>query len=226
MRLQHRIAIAPLSRHQAHDDHVPTPVMEEYYSQRASVPGTLIVEESAFISAAQAGTHTNAPGLYNDAQVAAWRKITDKVHAHGSYMVAQLLAAGRSAEVDVAARDGITITGPSAIRQDDNHAVPVALSVAEIKQTVQDYAEAARNTIRAGFDAVEIHAGYGYLIDQFLQDPANQRTDEYGGSVENRARFAVEVVTAVVQAVGAENTAVRMSPWSRVAGMRMEDPVA
>ncbi|RAO72416.1 uncharacterized protein BHQ10_008428 [Talaromyces amestolkiae] len=224
MLLQHRIAMAPVSRYRADEDHIPTPMMQEYYGQRAKVPGTLIIGESTFISPEQGG-YANAPGIYNEKQVEAWRKVTDEVHMHGSYIVAQLLAVGRSADINIAAREGITITSSSSIRQDDDHAVPVSLSVPQIQETIRSYVSAAENAIRAGFDAVEIHGGYGYLIDQFLQDTANQRTDEYGGSIENRSRFAIEVVSAVVEAIGAERTALRLSPWSRVAGMGMADPV-
>lgn len=167
MLLQHRIAMAPLSCYRADEDHIPTPMMQEYYGQRARVPGTLIIGESTFISPEQGG-YANAPGIYNEKQIEAWRKVTDEVHMHGSYIVAQLLAVGRSADIDVAAREGITISSSSSISQDDDHAVPVSLSVPQIQETIRSYVSAAKNAIRAGFDAVEIHGGYGYLIDQFL----------------------------------------------------------
>jgi NADPH2 dehydrogenase len=216
--------MAPVSRYRADENHIPTPIMQEYYGQRARVPGTLIIGESTFISPDHGG-YANAPGIYNEKQIEAWRKVTDEVHTHGSYIVAQLLAVGRSADVKVATREGVTITSSSAISQDDDHAIPVPLTVAQIQETIRCYVSAAKNAIRAGFDAVEVHGGYGYLIDQFLQDTVNHRTDEYGGSIENRSRFAIEVVSAVVEAIGAERTALRLSPWSRVAAMRMADPV-
>lgn len=131
---------------------------------------------------------------------------------HRSYIVAQLLAVGRSADIEVATREGITITSSGSISQDNDHAVPVSLSMAQIQGTIRCYVSAAPNAMRARFDAVEIHGGYGYLIDQFLQDTANQRTDEYGGSIQNRSRFAIEVVSAVVEAIGPERTALRLSP--------------
>ncbi|KAK3318971.1 hypothetical protein B0H66DRAFT_497837 [Apodospora peruviana] len=224
IQLKHRVAMAPLTRFRADDDHVPTPMMAEYYSQRASVPGTLIVSEATFI-AADSGGYPNVPGIYNDAQIAGWRQVTDAVHAKGSYIVCQLWSLGRAASADFAAKEGITIKSASDVPIDANSPTPVPLTIAEIGQRVQDYATAARNAIAAGFDGVEIHGANGYLIDQFLQDVSNLRTDEYGGSVEKRSRFAVEVVKAVVEAVGAERTGIRLSPFSRFQSMRMADPV-
>ncbi|PWY70909.1 FMN-linked oxidoreductase [Aspergillus heteromorphus CBS 117.55] len=222
MPLQHRIAMAPLSRFRASDNHTPTALMEEYYDQRARIPGTLLISEANMISPSQGG-YANSPGLYNATQIAAWKRITDKVHARGSFIVAQIIAVGRSAQPAVAAREGITVKGASAIPQSEEYAVPVPLTVEEIQGVVGDFGSAARNAIAAGFDAVEIHGANGYLVDQFLQESANARDDEYGGDVERRARFAVEVVRAVVEAVGAERTAVRLSPWNRVAGMGTGD---
>ncbi|KAK4109608.1 FMN-linked oxidoreductase [Canariomyces notabilis] len=224
MKLQHRIAMAPLTRFRASDEHVPLPLMVEYYGQRASVPGTLLVSEATFISAS-AGGYANVPGIYNDAQVAAWRPVTDAVHARGSYIFCQLWALGRAADPKVAASEGFRIRSSSAVPMEEGGVVPEELTVDEIKEFVQEYATAARNAIRAGFDGVEIHGANGYLIDQFIQDTCNRRMDEYGGSIEKRSRFAVEVVRAVAEAVGPERTGIRLSPWSTFQGMRMEDPV-
>ncbi|KAK1836520.1 hypothetical protein QBC39DRAFT_338296 [Podospora conica] len=227
MKLQHRIAMAPLTRFRSTDEHVPIPsLMAEYYAQRASTPGTLLISEATFISPAASG-YDNAPGIWNDAQVAAWRQITDAVHAKGSYIVCQLWHLGRAATAANLKREtGLSVRAPSAIPMpDEGSAVPVPLTIDDIKQTVRDYASAARNAIAAGFDAVEIHSANGYLPDQFLQDNSNQRDDAYGGSVENRSRFTVEVAEAVVAAVGAERTGIRLSPWSVFQGMRMQDPV-
>src|SRR5690606_32264417 len=142
---------------------------------------------------------------------AAWRRVTDAVHAKGGYIFCQLWAIGRTAMPPVAAREGIRIHSSSAQRLPGVEwaAVPEPLTVEEIEERVREYAAAARNAIEAGFDGVEIHAANGYLIDQFTQDTVNQRTDEYGGSVESRSRFALEVVRAVVDAVGAERTGIR-----------------
>jgi NADPH2 dehydrogenase len=149
------------------------------------------------------------------------------VHAKGGYIICQLWSLGRAANGEFAEKNGFKVHSSSAVKNpdDENAAVPHAMTVEEIKERVEEYATAARNAIEAGFDGVEIHAANGYLIDQFLQDTCNQRTDQYGGSVENRSRFALEVVKAVVDAVGAERTGIRLSPWSRFQGMRMQDPV-
>ncbi|KAK0715247.1 putative N-ethylmaleimide reductase [Lasiosphaeris hirsuta] len=223
--LKQRIGMSPLTRYRATDDHVPTPLMVEYYTQRASAPGTLIVTEATFMSAA-AGGYNNVPGIYNRAQIDGWRKITDAVHAKGSFIYVQLWHLGRTAEEEVATREGFKVKAPSAIQLDAKHPVPEALTVDEIKQIVQDYATAAKNAVEAGFDGVELHGANGYLIDQFLQDVTNERTDEYGGSIENRSRLAVEVIDSIVEAIGAEKTGIRLSPWSVFQGMRMESSKA
>jgi NADPH2 dehydrogenase len=222
--LKNRVAMAPLTRFRADDDHVPLPMVAEYYAQRASVPGTLLVTEATFIHP-QNGGYANAPGIYNQAQIDAWRKVTDAVHQKGSYIFLQLWALGRVADPKVAEKEGITITSSSPIPLSSEYPVPKELTVEEIKETVGRYAQAAKNAIAAGFDGVEIHGANGYLIDQFNQDKVNQRTDQYGGSVENRSRFAVEVTEAVVAAVGAERTGIRLSPFSEFQGMKMENPV-
>ncbi|KAK4450829.1 hypothetical protein QBC34DRAFT_402648 [Podospora aff. communis PSN243] len=222
--LSQRIAMAPLTRYRATTDHTPTDLQTTYYAQRASVPGTLLITEATFITL-HAGGYANVPGIYTPEHIANWRKVTDAVHAKGSYIFLQLWNLGRAARADVAAREGWTIKSPSAVPVDDKAPVPQEMTLAEIQQTIQDYATAAKNAIEAGFDGVEIHGANGYLVDQFIQDVTNKRTDAYGGSVENRSRFAVEVVNAVVAAVGAERTAIRLSPWSRFLNMRMADPV-
>ncbi|KAJ6187191.1 hypothetical protein N7519_002099 [Penicillium mononematosum] len=199
--LSNRIAMAPMTRFRADDNHTPLPIVKDYYAQRASVPGTLLMTEATFISA-RAGGYPNAPGIYNDAQIAAWKEVTDAVHAKGSYIYLQLSATPASADAPV----------------------PRALSESEIHEWIADYAQAARNAVAAGFDGVEIHAANGYLIDQFTQDTCNARDDAWGGSVEGRARFAVEVSRAVVEAIGADRTGIRFSPWSTFQGMRMGDP--
>ncbi|KAH8882418.1 NADH:flavin oxidoreductase/NADH oxidase [Thozetella sp. PMI_491] len=223
MELKHRVAMAPLTRYRATDDHVPNDLMVEQYSQRAVVPGTLLISEAIDISVKQGGSN-NTPGIYNEAQVEAWKKITEVVHAKHSFIVAQLNGHGRAATEEVAAREGFSIKSSSTIPFSGG-AVPRAMTTEEVKSTIQDFADAARNAIRAGFDAVELHGAHGRLIDQFVQSSANQRTDEYGGSIENRSRFAIEVVESVINAIGAERTAIRLSPWSRFQDMRTSDPI-
>ncbi|EXJ76234.1 NADPH2 dehydrogenase [Cladophialophora psammophila CBS 110553] len=223
--LQHRLVMAPLTRFRADDSHVPLPFTTTYYSQRASVPGTLIITEATFISK-RAGGYPNVPGIWSTEQIAAWKHITDTVHAKGSYIYLQLWALGRTANPAIAEREGIEIVSSSPTPVDaENPVVPRELSRDEIKGFVADYAQAARNAIEAGFDGVEIHAANGYLIDQFTQDVCNVRTDEYGGSVENRSRFGLEVARAVVDAVGAHRTGIRLSPFSTFQGMKMRDPL-
>ena len=222
--VKHRIGMAPLTRLRATDDRVPTPMMKEYYGQRAAVPGTLIISEGTFISAT-CGGFTNAPGFWREDQVAAWRTVTDEVHSKGCFIFCQLFAMGRAADAEVARKEGLTIVAPSAIPIEEGAVVPRAMTIEEIKQTVQDFVDASRNAIRAGFDGVEIHGANGYLLDQFIQDVSNQRHDEYGGSVENRSRLLNEVMKSVISAIGPERVGLRLSPWSTFQGMRMEDPI-
>lgn len=222
--LDNRVAMAPLTRFRADDNHVPLPMVTEYYAQRASVPGTLILSEATLIHK-QNGGYANVPGIYTQAQIDGWKSVTDAVHKKGSFIYMQLWALGRVADKAQAEKEGITITSSSANPLSSEYATPKELTVDEIKETVGRYAQAAKNAIEAGFDGVEIHGANGYLIDQFNQDTCNQRTDQYGGSVENRSRFAIEVTDAVVKAIGAERTGIRLSPFSPFQGMKMQDPI-
>ncbi|KAF8577826.1 NADH:flavin oxidoreductase/NADH oxidase [Ramaria rubella] len=222
--LQHRVVMAPLTRHRADENHVHTELGLEYYSQRAGTPGTLLITEGTFISL-EAGGMPNVPGIYNAAQIAAWKRITDAVHAKGSFIYLQLWALGRSAWPEELAREGLPLVGASSKPVSEGGLAPRPLTVPEIHQWIQDYAQAARNSIEAGFDGVEIHGANGYIIDQFLQDVTNDRTDEYGGSIERRSRFALEVVRAVTEAIGQDRTGIRFSPWGVFQNMRMEDPI-
>ncbi|TVY41870.1 Chanoclavine-I aldehyde reductase [Lachnellula subtilissima] len=223
--VQHRIGMAPLTRLRATAAHVPTPLMVEYYSQRASAPGTLIISEGTFVSPSACGGFANAPGIWNQAQVDGWKAITDEVHRKGCFIYCQIFAMGRAADAEVAKRDGVSFVGPSAIPIEEGGAIPRTMSIAEIKQMIRDFASAAENAVKAGFDGVECHGGNGYLADQFIQENSNRRDDEWGGSVENRSRFIDEVMKGVVAAVGAERVGLRLTPWSLFQGMRMEDPI-
>ncbi|KAF8890999.1 hypothetical protein BD779DRAFT_1437986 [Infundibulicybe gibba] len=229
--LQHRVVLAPLTRFKSgHMDHVPTvPLMKEYYTQRASTPGSLLITEATLI-AAQAGGYANVPGIWSQLQIDAWKQITDAVHAKGSFIFLQLWALGRTANPDILAAEDpsfpyISASNLKLSSSPASKPAPRALTVPEIDKYVALYAQAARNAIVAGFDGVEIHGATGYLVDQFLQDVSNVRDDEYGGSVENRSRFALRVVDAVADAVGADRTALRLSPWSSFQDMGMSDPV-
>ncbi|VDB93775.1 unnamed protein product [Peniophora sp. CBMAI 1063] len=228
--LKHRIVLAPLTRFRADDNHVHTDLAIEYYAQRASSPGTLLITEATFI-APQAGGYPNAPGIWNDAQIAAWKKITDAVHAKSSYIYVQLWALGRAADPEVLKKEGPydVVSASDIPLEEAGHAPgghpPRPLTVEEIKEYVQLYAQAAKNAVQAGFDGVEIHSANGYLLDQFIQTNSNNRTDEYGGSIENRLRFVSEVVQAITTAIGHERTGIRLSPWSPFQSMRMPDPI-
>lgn len=228
--LQHRVVLAPLTRFRStKKTHVPiNPLVKTYYSQRSSTPGTLLITEATVI-APQAGGYDNVPGIWSQEQVAAWKEITTAVHANGSSIFLQLWALGRAANPSVLSDDSLPYVAPSPIPLSDRPAespTPRALTTSEIKEFINLYAVAAKNAVHeAGFDGVEIHGANGYLIDQFLQDVSNHRTDEYGGSVEGRSRFGLEVVKAVVDAVGAERTGIRVSPWSKFQDMGMTDPI-
>lgn len=220
--------MAPLTRFRADGgSHAPTqPMVSEYYAQRACVPGTLLVSEATFISP-QAGGYAGAPGIWSDAQIESWHKVTDAVHANKSYIYLQLWALGRAAPLDALTNElgpGAKVVSASDIAIQGGGSKPTPLTEQEIHEYVAWYAQAARNAITAGFDGVEIHGANGYLVDQFLQDVSNTRTDAWGGSIDNRSRFAIEVTKAVVEAVGADRTAIRLSPFSSFQDMKMTDP--
>ncbi|KAJ7343044.1 hypothetical protein DFH08DRAFT_237996 [Mycena albidolilacea] len=218
--LQHRVVLAPLTRYKANAEHVPyLPLVADYYSQRASKPGSLLIAEATHI-AAQTGGYDHLPGIWSPEQIKAWSSVTDAVHAKGSFFFMQLRAFGRAANQEQLQAENPVFPYVSAsdVQLSGHSGPPRPLTVPEIKEYVALYAQAAKNAIAAGCDGVEIHGANGYLIDQFLQDVSNRRTDEYGGSVEKRTRFALEVVDAIVAAVGAERTAIRFSPWSPFQG--------
>ncbi|KAL4877953.1 hypothetical protein BJY04DRAFT_230229 [Aspergillus karnatakaensis] len=225
--LQHRVVMAPLTRLRADADHVQLPLATTYYEQRASVPGTLIIAEATQISTAHGGV-PHGPGIWSEAQIQSWKNITDAVHAKGSYIFCQLFAAGRAADPATLQKEGGNdLLAPSAIPMDPASTtnVPREMTEEEIQQAIRDFATAGKKAIAAGFDGVEVHGANGYLVDEFLQDVTNQRSDRWGGSVENRARFPLELTKALVEAVGAERVAFRVSPWNTWQGMRMADPV-
>lgn len=227
--LPNRILMAPLTRARGTRGHVPTPRMVDYYRQRAGAG--LIISEASPISVEGAGW-PYSPGFWTEEQVAAWQPVTQAVHEAGGRIVAQLWHMGRvvhpamsgsqpvSASATTAPGEGHTYEGKQP------YVEARALRVDEIPGLLADYATAARNAIRAGFDGVQIHAANGYLIDQFLRDSTNHRTDAYGGSIENRARLLLEVTRAVADAVGADRTAVRLSPNGEVNGVVDSDPEA
>ncbi|KAJ5591928.1 uncharacterized protein N7459_002297 [Penicillium hispanicum] len=224
MELANRVALAPMTRFRADDQHVPLPFVKDYYAQRGSVPGTLLITEATFISP-EAGGYSNVPGIYTDAQITGWKEVTDAVHAKGSYIFMQLWALGRVADPEVLKAEGnFDLVSSSETQAAEDAPISRPLTEKEIQAYIANYARAAKNAIAAGFDGVEIHAANGYLIDQFNQDISNKRTDRWGGGIENRARFALEVVRAVVDAIGNDRTGIRFSPYSTFQGMKMADP--
>ncbi|KAI0000243.1 NADH:flavin oxidoreductase/NADH oxidase [Xylariaceae sp. FL0662B] len=221
--LGNRVAMAPLTRYRSDDDWVPLPMVTEYYRQRASAPGTLLITEATLISQS-AISRKNVPGIFTSAQIARWREIVDAVHAKRCFIYCQLWHLGRAGRPAVHDELGSKMMSASAVPLDEGGATPEEMTEGDIWQAVRDYATAAKNAIDAGFDGVEIHAANGYLVDQFLQDTCNKRTDAWGGSIENRARFALEVTKAVVEAIGADRTGIRLSPFSSYNKMLMENP--
>ncbi|OCR24431.1 N-ethylmaleimide reductase [Pseudomonas syringae] len=217
--LSNRIVMAPLTRNRAGAGFVPSEFAATYYGQRASAG--LLISEATQISQQGQG-YQDTPGIYTQAQIEAWRAVTEAVHAKGGRIFLQLWHVGRVSHVDLQ-ENGAAPVAPSALRAStkvfvNNNFVdvsqPRALEIGELAGIVKDFRQAAANAIAAGFDGVEIHGANGYLLDQFLKDGANVRTDAYGGSVENRARFLLEVVAAVVSEIGAERTGIRISPVS------------
>ncbi|KAJ6514904.1 hypothetical protein C8R47DRAFT_1001025, partial [Mycena vitilis] len=223
IKLGHRVVFAPSTRFRCDKDHVPLPHVAEYYEQRASTSGTLLITESTLI-APRAGGYENVPGIWSDEQIAAWKKVNDRVHAKGSYIYLQLWALGRAADPATLEAEGLPYVSASDVPLKDQK-VPRPLTVEEIREYIRLYATAASNAVhKAGFDGVEIHAANGYLLDQFLHEHTNRRTDAYGGSTENRARFVLEIAEAVVKVVGQKKTGLRVSPWSDFNEMHWKHP--
>lgn len=215
--LQNRLVMAPMTRSRAQFDGTPGELAADYYAQRAGIG--LIVAEGAQPSDDGQG-YLATPGIYTDAHVAGWRKITSAVHAKGGHIFIQLMHAGRMSHPDNTPHHAQGVA-PSAIAPGTEMFTPTgmqdipqprALTTDEVRQTVNDFRFAARRAIEAGADGVEIHGANAYLIQQFFAPSANARTDEYGGSIENRARFAIEVATAIAGEIGADRTAIRLSP--------------
>ena len=227
--LPNRIVMAPLTRRRATSNNIPTAIMATYYAQRASAG--LIISEATAISP-QAIGYVNIPGIWQNQQVDAWKKISQAVHDAGGHIYMQLWHVGRMSH-SLLQEGNVLPVSASAIGLDDSintpeghmkMEIPRALETSEIAGIVEDYASAAIRTVEAGFDGVEIHAANAYLIDQFLHSSSNLRTDIYGGSVENRARFLFEVVESVVDAIGSNKTGIRLSQSNIRNGMDDPDP--
>ncbi|KAL7276771.1 hypothetical protein RUND412_000236 [Rhizina undulata] len=220
IKMKHRVVLAPLTRVRS-PEHIPGEYVAEYYKQRASDRG-LLLTKATHISI-MGGNFTNVPGIFTPEHVRAWKKVTDAVHSKGGFIVAQLWHIGRASHPDllggrppVAPSANSLVNGKIFLTPKGplDPVTPHELTIDEIKVTVSDYVHAAKLSIEAGFDGVEIHGAHGYLIDQFICGNVNTRTDQYGGSIENRARFPLEVADAVAAAIGPERTGIRISPFN------------
>nr|WP_216295496.1 alkene reductase [Delftia acidovorans]MCA1071324.1 N-ethylmaleimide reductase [Delftia acidovorans] len=221
--LANRFVMAPLTRSRAGDDGVPTELHAAYYAQRASAG--LLISEAVNISAQGRG-YNLTPGIWTEQQVAGWKKVTDAVHVAGGKIVAQLWHVGRYSHVDLQP-GGVAPVAPSAIKAEGvtftpngvaEVSMPRALETSEIPGIIEQYRHAAECAKRAGFDGVEVHSANGYLLDQFLRDSTNHRSDAYGGSIENRARLTLEVTDTVAKVWGADRVGIRLSPVTPNAG--------
>ncbi len=216
--LKNRTVMAPMTRSRAINN-IPNDLMVEYYVQRSDAG--LIVTEGVAPSANGLG-YPRIPGIYNKSQLEGWKKVTKDVHEKGGKIFIQFMHTGRASHPDNM-EEGTEVLAPSAIAlsgemwTDQNgmqpYPVPKEMTLQDIEQTENEYVQAAKNAIEAGFDGVELHGANGYLIDQFINTASNKRSDKYGGSSENRSRFAIEVAKKVVDAIGPERTAIRLSPY-------------
>lgn len=233
--LKHRLALAPLTRMRAEKPGLtPRPLNAEYYAQRTT-PGGLLIAEASPVMATGFGS-PGVPGIYTEQQIAGWRKVVDAVHAKGGVIFLQLWHVGRVSHSSFQP-GGVLPVAPSAVAippelktgTADGKAVvyetPRALETSEIPGVIDAYRQAAKNALLAGFDGVEIHGANGYLIEQFLQSHTNLRTDQYGGSIENRSRFLMEVTKAVVEVWGANRVGLRLSPYGVANGSGEPDPM-
>jgi N-ethylmaleimide reductase len=230
--VSHRVVMAPLTRMRSDVGDVPGNLMVSYYHQRAT-KGGLIISEATPVSRQGYG-YAMAPGIYSDEQIDGWRRVTDAVHAKGGLIFLQLWHVGRQSHPDLQP-GGLAPVAPSAIRA-EGHAytmngevefsMPRPLELTEVKGIVEDFRVGAERALRAGFDGVEIHGANGYLPDQFLQDGSNKRTDIYGGPIENRARFLLEVTKAVISVWGPQRVGVRLAPSGTYGSMHDSDPAA
>ncbi len=216
--LKNRVVMAPMTRSRAIGN-IPNALMAEYYAQRAE--GGLLITEGISPSPNGLG-YARIPGLFSKEQVEGWKLVTDAVHKNNGRIYAQLMHTGRIGHPNNLP-EGAEIVGPSAIVAKGqmwtdeegmlDHPTPKEMTAADIEHTQNEYVQAAKNAVEAGFDGIELHGANGYLIDQFINPGSNQRSDEYGGSMENRARFAIEVAQKTADAIGADKTAIRFSPY-------------
>ena len=223
LELPNRLVMAPLTRLRSGQDGIPGPLVAEHYRQRASLG--LIVSEGTYPSPA-GRSYPGQPGIVTPDQIAGWKKVTEAVHAEGGRIFAQIMHGGRVSHEDITG--GHQVVAPSAIAVEAEtrtskgkqaHPVPHALTTDELPGILQEFVQGSLNAIEAGFDGVELHSANGYLLHEFLAPSSNQRDDIYGGSPENRTRYVIEVVKAVVEAVGADRVGIRISPEHNVQGV-------
>ena len=218
LELQNRLVMAPLTRNRA-TGNVPNELMAQYYAQRASAG--LIITEGTSPSPNGLG-YARIPGIFSAAQVAGWKRITDAVHAQGAKMFMQLMHCGRVAHA-LNLPAGARVLAPSAVAAAGEmftdaegmkpNGLPQAMSEADIKAALAEFAQGAKNAVAAGFDGIELHSANGYLLEQFIRPNSNQRTDRYGGAIESRARFVLEVADTAIEAVGRDKVGIRLSPF-------------
>ena len=226
--LQNHLVMSPMTRNRA-TGNIPNELMAEYYAQRASAG--LIITEGTSPSPNGLG-YPRIPGIFSAEQVAGWKRITEAVHAKGAKIFVQLMHCGRIAHPLNLPR-GARVLGPSAIAAAGEmytdaegmkqNAMPQAMTEADIKTTIEEFAQAAKNAVAAGFDGIELHGANGYLLEQFIRPNSNQRSDRYGGAIENRARFVLEVVDAVIKAIGKDKIGIRLSPFGVFNDMPLYD---
>lgn len=230
--LSHRLVLAPLTRMRSGQDDIPGDLMVEYYAQRASKGGLLIAEATPV--SIRGNGYQGAPGIYADLQIAGWKKVVDAVHAKGARIFLQLFHAGRQSHRDLQP-GGDAPLGPSAVPFEgmahtrsgwQPASAPREMSLDEIKVAIDEFRQGAERALAAGFDGVEIHGANGYLVDQFIQDGSNRRTDAYGGTVANRVRFLLDVTDAAAAVFGANRVGVRLSPGGSFGGMSDSNPGA
>ncbi len=230
--LKNRIIMSPMTRTRVNNRDVLLPIAAEYYRQRAGAG--LIISEATYITPG-GKVRTSQPGIFTKEQVTAWKKVTDAVHAEGGFIFAQLAHSGRSAIPEY--NDGLPAVAPSALIFDSGAhgsvaekglepAIPKALTLDEIKNLIETYRQAGQNAKEAGFDGVELHAGNAGLVEQFLHGVSNIRSDQYGGSLENRARFLLEVIDALISVFGKDKVGLRLSPHDRLSDQHDPDPIA
>ena len=229
LELKNKIVMAPLTRCRADENHNPTEIMAEYYAQRASAG--LIIAEATMVIEHNSAFGAREPGIYSQAQIDGWKKVTDAVHKNGGKIVLQIWHGGRACHPFLN-QDHMPVA-PSAIAIEGeiytpkgkvSHVTPRALELQEIPVIIEGFVTAAKNAMAAGFDGVEVHGANGYLLDEFMRDSANKRTDIYGGSIENRCRLLLEVTKAVIQVCGADKVGVRLSPLNSYNSMSDSNP--